>query len=88
MLDRLESNGGDVEIIALPHRIAEQMDIAQVRQEPRLGLVVGVADLVSNLHALTGQLATTSHDAAPLGYLLIARHRRLEGLRPFHRGLL
>lgn len=51
MLDRLQRDGADAEIIALPHRIAQQMDIAEIGQEAGLGLVVGVAHLVADLGA-------------------------------------
>ena len=51
MLDRLQRDGADAEIIALPHGIADQIDAAQVRQEPRLRLVIGMADLVADLGA-------------------------------------
>ena len=53
MLDGLQRDGADAEIIALPHGIADQIDIAQIRQEPCLRLVVGMADLIANLGAFT-----------------------------------
>ena len=45
----------------LVQRLAAQRHLGQVRQEPPLGLVVGVADVVANHRALAGQFAAAGH---------------------------
>ena len=66
MFDRLECDRADAEIIGLPHRIAHQVNADQVGHEPRLRLVVRMADLVADLRILSRQLTTASHETSPI----------------------
>nr|KDP70378.1 hypothetical protein FA04_29550 [Ensifer adhaerens] len=61
VFNRAESSCGNAQAVALAESIGNQRDVAQVRKEPALGLVVGVAYIVARLDALAGQFATTGH---------------------------
>ncbi|CVI22323.1 conserved hypothetical protein [Agrobacterium tumefaciens str. B6] len=79
-----QSGCGNTQAEALAESIGDQRDLAEVRKEPALGLVVGVADVVARLDALAGQFAYTGH-----GYTYfvssvspLARHRQNRGGNP------
>src|SRR5690606_25581631 len=67
VIDRAERRGSDPEAEALAQRVARERDVVQVRQEAPPGLVVGVTDVVSGHHTLTGQFATARHGWSPSG---------------------
>ena len=61
MLDRLQRIGADLERDGLAQRVADEMNLAKIGQEPPLGLVVGVADGIADKDALSRQFATPCH---------------------------
>nr|pir 50S ribosomal protein L28 (AF212041) [imported] - Agrobacterium tumefaciens (strain C58, Cereon) [Agrobacterium tumefaciens] len=79
-----QSGCGNTQAETLAESIGDQRDLAEIRKEPALGLVVGVADVVARLDALAGQFAYTGH-----GYTYfvssvspLARHRQNRGGNP------
>ncbi|VTZ61695.1 hypothetical protein EMEDMD4_300061 [Sinorhizobium medicae] len=79
VFDRAESRSGNAQAEALAESIGNQRDVAQVREELALGLVVGMADIVARLDALAGQFATTGH-GTPI--LLSPPDNAVAGLEP------
>jgi hypothetical protein len=61
MFDRAQRMGGNAKTETLAERVGDQRDIAQVRQELALGLVVRMADIVPGQDGFAGQFATTGH---------------------------
>src|SRR5690606_18233112 len=61
VLDGAERSSGNAKTETLAEGVGNQRDIAQVRQELALRLVVCVAHIVARLDALAGQFATTGH---------------------------
>jgi hypothetical protein len=61
VVDALDGVGGDAQAHVLAERIRDEGDVAQVRQEPALGLDVGVAHPVAHLRALGGQFTASRH---------------------------
>jgi hypothetical protein len=61
VLNRAQGSCGNAQTEALAERIGNQRNLAEVREEPTLGSVVGVADVVARLDALAGQFAYTGH---------------------------
>src|SRR5262249_47966353 len=61
MIDRLERIGADAQLDRAAERVRDQRHVEQVGQEAPLGLDVGVADLVSDLRRLAGQIASPRH---------------------------
>jgi len=62
VLNRLEGVGADAETVGEAHGIADQADIAQVRQKKAPpNLVVGMAHIVARQWVLACQLANSSH---------------------------
>ena len=49
----------------LAQRLAEQRRLLEVRQKPPAGLIVGVADVVSHLHAAARELAPPGYKFEP-----------------------
>jgi hypothetical protein len=58
MLDRAQRGSGDAKAHRTRQRIRDQCDVAEVRQEARTRLAIGMADLVAGLNGLAGQFAT------------------------------
>jgi hypothetical protein len=52
---------GNAKTETLAQRVRDQRDLSEVRQEPALGLVVRMADIVPGKDGLAGQFATTGH---------------------------
>lgn len=61
MIHRLQRIGRDAQADVAAERVGDEGDVAQVRQEPALGLDVGVAHLVAHLGALGRQFAAPRH---------------------------
>src|SRR6478735_1465587 len=66
MLDRAKRVGRNAQAHRALERVGEQRDVAEVRQELPLGLVVRVADGVATQHGLAGQFATARHGFNPI----------------------
>src|SRR6202044_1001349 len=58
MLDRTQSRRGDPQAHGTAERVGDQRHLAQVRQEARARLPVGMADFVAGLDGFARQLAT------------------------------
>ena len=58
MVDGLQGIGRYAQADPAAKRVGNQRDVAQVRQEPALGLDVGVAHFVADQWLFTGQVAT------------------------------
>src|SRR5581483_8331593 len=52
----------NLEAVAVAQKLADQRDGLQIGAVDALGLVVGVADIVANQGAFTGQFAAAGHD--------------------------
>jgi hypothetical protein len=61
VVDALDRVGRDAQAHVAAERVGDEGDVAQVRQEPALGLDVGVAHLVAHLGALGRQFAAPRH---------------------------
>src|SRR5437899_1096100 len=61
VIDALDRVGRNPQAHVAAERIGHEGDVAQVRQEPALGLDVGVADLVAHLRALGRQFTAPRH---------------------------
>jgi hypothetical protein len=61
VVDALDRVGGDAQAHVLAQRVRDEGDVAEVRQEPPLGLDVGVAHLVARLGALGRQFTAPRH---------------------------
>jgi hypothetical protein len=61
MIDALDRVGGDAQADVAAECVGDEGDVAEVGQEPALGLDVGVAHLVAHLGALGGQFAAPRH---------------------------
>ena len=61
MIDRLERIRGDAQADVAAQGVGDEGDVAQVGQEPALGLDVGVAHRVAHLGALGRQFAAPRH---------------------------
>jgi hypothetical protein len=48
VLDGTQSSSRNAKTVTLAERVGDQRNLAQVREEPALGLVVGMADIVAN----------------------------------------
>jgi hypothetical protein len=66
VVDALDRVGGDAQPHVSAQRIRDEGDVAEVRQEPPLGLDVGVAHLVARLGALGRQFTAPRHRSSPL----------------------
>jgi hypothetical protein len=66
MIDGLDRVGGDAQADVAAERVGDEGDVAEVGQEPALGLDVGVAHLVARLGALGRQFAAPRHRENPL----------------------
>jgi hypothetical protein len=61
VVDALDRVGGDAQADVAAQGVGDEGDVAEVRQEPALGLDVGVAHRVAGLGALGGQFAAPRH---------------------------
>jgi hypothetical protein len=61
MIDAFERIGRDAQADVAAERVRDEGDVAEVGQEPALGLDVGVAHLVAHLGALGRQFAAPRH---------------------------
>jgi hypothetical protein len=66
MIDALQRVGRDAQADVAAERVGDEGDVAEVGQEPALGLDVGVAHLVAHLGALGRQFAAPRHRENPL----------------------
>src|SRR5208283_4144922 len=88
MLDRAQGGGGDAQAHRTLQRVRDQRDIDEVRQEPRTGLVIGMADEIAGLHGLAGQFATAGHWVSfrflitPAMEARAGSRRKIKALRP------
>lgn len=65
LLDRADGTGAHPDLDLTVERVAEQRGVLQIGQEPPLGLVVRVADVVPALDALAGEIAAPCHGSNP-----------------------
>ena len=63
MVDALQRIGRDAQAHVAAERVRDEGDVAQVRQEPALGLDIRVAHLVAHLRALGRQFTAPRHRA-------------------------
>ena len=66
MFNRTQTVGRHAELIALLQCVRQQRHILQIGQECALRLVVGVAHIVADQTALTGEFADARHDICPV----------------------
>ena len=66
MLNRAQTMGRHAEFEATLKLFADQRHVLKVGKEDTLSLVVGVANIVADLAALTGQFADPRHDISRL----------------------
>ena len=66
MLNRTQAVGRNAKLVALLKSVRQQGNILQVWQECALCLVVGVAHIVADQTALTGEFADARHDVYPV----------------------
>ena len=76
---RAQGSSRNAEAETLAESVGNQSDMAQVRQELALRLVVCVADIVARLDALAAQFAHTGHDTPAFS---IPMERYLDNARP------
>src|SRR6185503_13147532 len=61
MFDGADRVGGETQLHRMAERIAQDRAALQIRQEPALGLVVGVADVIACLNAFARDHASPRH---------------------------
>src|SRR5215470_16581757 len=64
MIDRFQRIGRNAQPYRAVERIGDERDVAQIGQEPPLGLAVGVAHLMASLRRLSGQITPPRHGAS------------------------
>src|SRR5271170_1203708 len=79
MLDRTQSRRGDAQAHRTAQRVGDQRHLAQVRQEARARLPVGMADFVAGLDGFARQLATARHSEKSLENRMADRRAKWEG---------
>ena len=61
MFDRAQGVSRNAQAVTLAENVRDKRDLAEVRQEPATGLVLGMANIVTGHNALAGQFAHTRH---------------------------
>src|SRR4051812_18927938 len=69
VLNGTKSSSRNAKTVALAESVGDQRNLAQIREEPALGLVVGVADIVANHDCLAAQFAHAGHGTPILVFL-------------------
>ncbi|SUS04746.1 hypothetical protein DF3PB_1430009 [uncultured Defluviicoccus sp.] len=81
VFNRLYPAGGDADAHIAPQRITEQRCALQVGEKAPLGLVVGVADVIADQHALARNRAPPAHRSCLPSSTKRKRGPRLQGPR-------
>ena len=92
MFDRAQAMRRNAKLEAAIQRFGHQRNVLQIGQKDALGLVVGVADVVTNLATFTGQFANAGHDNTRLKFGAFPQEGARLAIQPgkvkLHRGFL